>query len=54
MNIPPLMASLIGGGLASLHELQTVYSLEDAFMLAEVLRLKNYHSWLSTKDVNRG
>lgn len=54
MNISPLIGSLISGGMATLAELQSVYSLEDAFMLAEVLRLKNYHAWLSAKDAKNG
>jgi hypothetical protein len=49
-NIPPLIGNLISGGMATLAELQSVYSLEDAFMMQEVLLLKNYHSWLSTKQ----
>lgn len=35
--------------MATLIELQSVYSLEDAYRLEEILRLKNYHAWLSTK-----
>lgn len=48
--MPPLIGNLVSGGMATLAELQTIYTLEDAFMLQEVLLLKNYHSWLSTKQ----
>ena len=41
---------LVSAGLATLHELQTVYTLEDAFALDEILTIRNYHDWLSSKD----
>ncbi|GAH63045.1 unnamed protein product [marine sediment metagenome] len=34
------MARLINGGLATLHELKTVYTLQDAYYLSEVLDIK--------------
>lgn len=48
VNINPLIGRLVGSGLASLRELQTVYDIEDAMQLDEVLTLQNYHSWLAT------
>ena len=48
VNVDPLIGRLVASGLASLHELQTVYDLEDAMQLDEVLTLRNYHSWLAT------
>ena len=55
VNINPLIGRLVGSGLASLRELQTVYDLEDALALDEVLTLRNYHSWLATQqDQNHG
>lgn len=41
---------LVLSGLASLHELKTVYTLEDAYNLDEALYLKNYHEWLVQKQ----
>ncbi len=35
----------MAGGLATLHELQTVYSYEDALNLAEVISVRNYNNW---------
>ena len=35
-----MIARLISGEMATLHELQTVYSLSDAMYLDEVLNLK--------------
>lgn len=53
--MPPLIGRIVSAGLASLHELQTTYSLEDAMMLDEILAISNYHSWLATKqDGNHG
>ena len=47
--MPPLIGSLVTGGMATLHELQTVYSLRDAYELNEILTLKNYHGWLAAQ-----
>jgi hypothetical protein len=32
--------------MATLHELQTVYSMEDAFTLLDCLKAKNYNDYL--------
>lgn len=48
-NVTPLIGRLVSGGMASLIELQTVYSLEDAMQLDEILKIKNYHEWLATR-----
>jgi hypothetical protein len=42
-----LLSGLIAGRLASLHELETVYSYEDALNLAEVITVRNYNEWLA-------
>lgn len=52
LNVPPLIGRLIGGGMASLSELQTIYSLEDAMSLDEILRIRTYHEWLATRTEN--
>ena len=38
---------LVARRLATLHELQTVYSYEDALNLAEILTVHNYNEWLA-------
>ena len=48
-NLPSLIGRLVSGGMASLIELQTVYSLEDAMQLDEIPKIKNYHEWLATR-----
>lgn len=49
--VDPLFASLIGAQLATLDQLRTVYSLEDAFLLLEVLTVKsiNEHKAMQRK-----
>ena len=45
-NVPPLCARLIESGLATMRELKTDLSLEEAYQLDEILTLRNYHQWL--------
>lgn len=49
MNVDPFIARLINGDMASLHELQTIYSLADAHYLSEVLDIKEEQIYLSSK-----
>ena len=47
----PLAGRLVSARLASLAELKTVLTYEDAVNLDEVLLLENYHKWLAAKQV---
>ena len=49
MNVDPMIARLIAGGMATLNELKTVYSLSDALYLDEVLSLKEERIFLDNK-----
>jgi hypothetical protein len=40
-----LLGTIVARGLASLYELDTVYSLEDAFNLMEIITVGNYNQW---------
>jgi len=40
VNVPPIIGSVINSRLATLHELETVYSLEDLYNLYEILIIK--------------
>lgn len=40
-KLPAVLGCLISADKATLHELKTVYSLEDAFLMMEVLVLNN-------------
>ena len=34
---------------ATLHELETVYSLEDAMNLSEIITVQNYNEWVAAE-----
>lgn len=38
-NVPPVIGTLVSARLATLTELQTVYSVEDAYNMLEVLKV---------------
>ena len=44
-NVSALTGVIVGQKLATLYELQTVYNLEDALNLLEVVTVQNYNSW---------
>jgi hypothetical protein len=44
------MSRLVMGGMASLVELQTQLTLEDAYALDEALLIKSYNSWVAQKS----
>jgi hypothetical protein len=39
------MGVVVARRLATLHELDTVYSLEDALNLMEIITVQNYNQW---------
>lgn len=47
--MPAIAAPLIVNHLATLHELETVYSLEDALNLNEVLQVQAYNEEVNAK-----
>jgi hypothetical protein len=42
-NVPTLIGALVSAKLATLHELQTVYGLEDAYNLLEILLVDRHN-----------
>ena len=50
LNVDLFVVRLIHGKMATLHELQTVYSLPDAYYLSEVLDLKEEQKYLENKN----
>jgi len=44
-----LTGQIISSGKATLHELRTVYTLEDAFMIWEADIIPKYNEWLAAK-----
>ena len=47
-----MIGRLVSAGMATLNELQTVYSLQDAMQLDEILKIRTYHEWLATRQNN--
>lgn len=45
VNIGSMIGTLIASRVATLYELQTVYSLEDAFDLYEAIAIPKYNEW---------
>ena len=43
VNIPRALGTLISAGMATLHELDTVYGIEDVYMMLEVLSVDNHN-----------
>ncbi len=49
INVPKIIALLVGNKMASLHELSTVYGLEDAYDLIEILVVDSNNKALLNK-----
>lgn len=44
VNLPPTIATVISSRIATLHELDTVYGLEDLWRLLEVLTVDSHNN----------
>lgn len=42
-NVPRVIGTLVSARMATLHELQTVYSVEDAYNMLEVLSVDHHN-----------
>ena len=40
VNVPPMIGAVVNSRLATLHELETVYGLEDLYNLYEIIIIK--------------
>jgi len=49
VNVPRTIAAVVSGKLATLHELDTVYGVEDLYDLIEILAIDGHNQWLMTK-----
>lgn len=49
-NVDPFIGCIIANGKATLHELKTIYSLEDAFDMWEIVVTSNFNAWLAAKE----
>lgn len=45
---------IVARRLATLHELETVYSYQDALNMAEVLTVQNYNEWAAMEAAKNG
>lgn len=52
-NTSSLFGRIISAKLATLHELQTIYTLEDAYRLDEILLVDNYNTWLVNRQQSK-
>lgn len=41
----PMIAYVLSSGMATLHEVDTVYSLEDVYKLYEIIKVREYNEW---------
>lgn len=48
-NIPPILGVVVSNKVATLHELKTVYSLEDVYWMYEAIMLPKYNEWREYK-----
>lgn len=53
-NVSSVIGAIVAREKASLHELQTVYSYEDALDLLEIITVQNYNDWVTSEDAKNG
>ena len=51
--MPAMIGVIVSRRLATLHELQTVYSLEDAVDLYEVAAVNSYNEWRAMEEAKK-
>jgi hypothetical protein len=47
------MGGIVSRRLATLRELETIYSYEDALNLAEIIAVRNYNEWAAKEAARR-
>ena len=52
-NIDHFIGAIVANGKATLHELKTIYSLEDAFLMWEVIAVTRYNEYLAVQHANK-
>jgi hypothetical protein len=50
VNVPRTIATVISGGKAELHELDTVYSVQDMWWLIEIMTVDNANRAIAESD----
>ena len=52
-EVPAMFGVIITRRIATLYELQTIYSLDDAVDLYEIVAVNNYNEWRQTEAVKK-
>ena len=52
-TVPGMIGVIVTRRLATLHELQTVYSLDDAADLYEIAAVNNYNEWRASEEARK-
>lgn len=52
-SVPGMLGVIISRRLATLEELQTVYSIDDAATLYEIAAVNNYNEWRATEEAKK-
>lgn len=52
-NVDELIGAIVASGKATLNELSTVYTLEDAHDLFEIVSVTRYNEFLAVEEANK-
>lgn len=52
-NIDGFIGAIISEGKATLQELKTIYSLEDAFLMWEVIAINRFNEWVAVQNAKK-
>lgn len=48
-----MIGSIVARHMATLHELDTVYSFEDALNMEEIIIVQNYNEWAAMEEARK-
>ena len=48
-NVPRTIGTLVSARLATLHELDTIYGIEDVYQMLEIVSVDSYNKYLASK-----
>jgi hypothetical protein len=52
-NIDGFFGTIIASGKATLHELRTIYTLEDAFLIWEAVVIPKYNEYMAAEEAKK-
>jgi len=50
--VDPIIGALVANKYATMHELNTVYTIEQAYDLYEILAVTRYNEFMAIKEAN--